>query len=441
MLQRSPTIHSLVAQSRPPCRRQAVLDERLDNASPQALHYVMSSIVLPLATYIWRRENLVEGWAGTDRHRHRSSPGVSDKGEHIGVFDRGSFEGVSVEDHQLPQAKVDAPGLCEQYYSRPPSYKQGDGDFPLTGSADPRLPSGHGHDSGDRCAEGGFVTSDASCCPSSSRGRARRSCEGGHYDGDKRGQAVMAKPPGNSRPIMGSSTWSSSSLYSPSSLPLSPLKTVGVASTRALANESPSPLLRRPPRQPKRCVSGGDGTTQGGDVLGTAPSPSPSSLAASQEEDGFEMVEAPDTLQTDSFTVAKSPRCHDGGRAMGVGQGPAAPCSETSEGREGNRTVHRLPVRRYGKLGEAQFGGSEGQPARAGRVAAIQVTSPALLALLLMSKSFLKHLASLRRAAEFGVAWQQVRTKTISQNNRYGVSSVRAVCPPQSAEVVGTARC
>lgn len=103
-----------------------------------------------------------------------------------------------------------------------------------------------------------------------------------------------------------------------------------------------------------------------------------------QEEDGFEMVEAPDSgvHPPAALAAASAPPLHR--EPSGGGQGGAGGESEEgdgdgdNDGDEGGEAGSRLP------------------------------SSQALLALLLVLKSFLKHLSSLRGGGRFVEVWRQV---------------------------------
>lgn len=189
---------------------------------------------------------------------------------------------------------------------------------------------------------------------------------------------------------------------------------------RASSQEPPLPSSGRPPRQPTRRVGG---TAEGrvaprGDPVDMSPARSPSSVTASHSEDGFEMVEAPDAASVSEVSPALgavSTPAEEQGRGWGRGRaGPrgaseAAAREDWDESREGSYGGTRPALRRLGSGGEGR---------RGGRAPTVQVTSPSLLALLLVLKSLLKHLAVLRRAAGFTGLWQEV-SSTVVQVSRY----------------------
>lgn len=143
-----------------------------------------------------------------------------------------------------------------------------------------------------------------------------------------------------------------------------------------------------PPSQGK--IESADQWHRGSDVSGTA-----AVSEAAQEDDGFEMVEAPDE-------GGHTPPTAHGGGAAHSSSAPSELYRESSGGR--------------GRGG----GGGGGESSACGRdddddedggddVGSRQVSSPALLALLLMLKSFLKNLSALRRGDRFCEVWHQVR--------------------------------
>lgn len=117
--------------------------------------------------------------------------------------------------------------------------------------------------------------------------------------------------------------------------------------------------------------------------------PSPTS---SPQEDGFEMVEAPPPA------VAEAVKRRPG--------------KSSSNNHSGVRRVEWESSMAYAGDGSGGAGGGGGGGRRGvaavGAGGTVALSSPGLLALLLLSKSFLKHLSSLRRATNFGGLWRQV---------------------------------
>lgn len=153
-------------------------------------------------------------------------------------------------------------------------------------------------------------------------------------------------------------------------------------------------------RDPRRSGSRGEAGSSGGSrPSGTSGSP-PSPTTSSLQDDGFEMVEAPPLPTVDHMNTAKHGTARN---TRGIrefeGEACASPrADETCGGVEGRE-----------RDGAGGRGGGAGGGGRRSGAAGVQLSSPGLLALLLMSKSFLKHLSSLRRAANFGELWRQVR--------------------------------
>lgn len=129
--------------------------------------------------------------------------------------------------------------------------------------------------------------------------------------------------------------------------------------------------------------------------------PSPTTWA--QDDDGFEMVEVPPLAEP--VTGNRAP--------TGVsGRSSSAGWRVRRKGRETKTPRLRAVSTGHGDCGEREGVGGEidgnEEPSGAGG-SEVQLSNPALLALLLTSKSFLKHLPSLRQAANFSELWRQVR--------------------------------
>lgn len=361
----------------------------MEHADPNLLHDVMSCIVLPLAIHVWRREGRAEGWGSFGSCQHRSQQNDGRGGSVTG----GSFETVTEEDCEaLPAGPGSVPRLHTSH----------ERDGYLAEPNDLRAPRVDHCRHGERLPPDGFAAAETTILQP---GCTLEGAEG----------AMPSYPGGYSNPLIaGGIPFSSSSSLSLSSPGLG----APSATVRVSLHDASSPLVGRPPRQPTRKVSGADGpaTSPAG---GVSRSRSSSSHTLSLDEDGFEMVEAPDTMSTTSEPLF--------GRLSGSGQRIAPRCvnsssqalssgsrSETERMREGTEASHcSNAIRRYGAgaVGEAKRGlnASEGPGAsRSSRRSMVQVTSPGLVALLLLSKSFLKHLTSLRSAGKFGDLWQQV---------------------------------
>lgn len=127
-----------------------------------------------------------------------------------------------------------------------------------------------------------------------------------------------------------------------------------------------------------------------GDAAATA-----AQVEAAQEEDGFEMVEAPDDEGDHS-------RC---GADMALS-------ASTSTLRHQSRAVRErggLEGEEDGDDDNDNGNGNENDGDDGDEGGLQQLSSPALLALLLVLKSFLKHLSALRRGSQFYEVWRQVR--------------------------------
>ncbi|CAM9747457.1 unnamed protein product, partial [Hapterophycus canaliculatus] len=161
---------------------------------------------------------------------------------------------------------------------------------------------------------------------------------------------------------------------------------------------------RRQQRQQRRQCSGDESSSRNGSgvggsgIGGSGPGGDGGSSASAEaarreeegEEDDFEMVEVPDesgrSPESAGAAGAETPalrRQSSGRRARG----------DSQEGFDDDGP-------------DGEDGGGGGGPG-GGDVGLQQLSSPALLALLLVLKSFLKHLSFLRRGTEFCEVWRQ----------------------------------
>ncbi|CAN0441007.1 unnamed protein product, partial [Laminaria digitata] len=140
--------------------------------------------------------------------------------------------------------------------------------------------------------------------------------------------------------------------------------------------------------------------------------------ASPSEEDGFELVEAPDDGPSPGSAASDTPvpaaaavtAAAGGGGAAVVGRGrgrgvaspPAVLRREPSSERGGWEDGGGAGGRGGGRA-RAGVGAGAGAAGKVG----VQVSSPGLLALLLVLKSFLKHLSALRRAGGFEEVWRR----------------------------------
>lgn len=151
------------------------------------------------------------------------------------------------------------------------------------------------------------------------------------------------------------------------------------SSTRSAATATPPP-----PQNGRHRAERGSG----GGYPSAAAQPE-AAQEAPEAEDGFEMVEAPDEsghphagAAASAPTLSREP---SGGRDGGDGNGEGAGTKDSDDDNiDGDNSD-----------GEAEVGLQ-------------QLSSPALLALLLVLKSFLKHLSSLRRGEKFCDVWHEV---------------------------------
>lgn len=129
--------------------------------------------------------------------------------------------------------------------------------------------------------------------------------------------------------------------------------------------------------------------------------------AAEMTEEGFELVEAPDfELSPDRESSEHNASTNTLAAGDGVERG------------EGGLVIRRQFSSEGSSYEEAGAGGFEEDkgtsPTRKGDEDGVQLSSPALLALLLVFKSFLMHLPSLRLAGDFHEVWNQVGVRSLN---------------------------